>query len=128
MKGTIKDQTKKLKQIDERSKKTQQVIEPLNSSRAEDMLPDGGRTEQGTGLGGSPLLPREKALAQERKKLKPQITDFDILEVVGIGNFGKVHKAFNKRENRVCALKILKKESVAQMKHVDHIINEREVL
>ena len=71
MKSAIKDQPKKLKQIDERSKKTQQMIEQFNNSRAELMLPDGGRTEHGTGLGASPLLRREKALAQERKKLKP---------------------------------------------------------
>lgn len=37
-------------------------------------------------------------------------------------------KAYNKKENRLCALKVLNKESVAQMKHVEHIINEREVL
>jgi serine/threonine protein kinase len=49
-------------------------------------------------------------------------------EVVGIGGFGKVHKAYNKRSGMTCALKVLKKESVAAMKHVDHIINEREVL
>jgi serine/threonine protein kinase len=30
--------------------------------------------------------------------------------------------------NRLCALKVLKKEKVAAMKQVDHIINEREVL
>jgi len=60
---------------------------------------------------------------------KPKITDFDVQEVVGIGGFGRVYKAINKKENnRVCALKVLKKESVAQMKHVDHIISEREVL
>lgn len=48
--------------------------------------------------------------------------------MVGIGNFGKVYKAYNKFEGRDCALKILKKEGVAAMKHVDHIINEREIL
>ena len=60
--------------------------------------------------------------------MKPKITDFDLYEVVGIGGFGKVHKAYNRRTGKVCALKMLKKESVAAMKHVDHIINEREVL
>jgi serine/threonine protein kinase len=57
-----------------------------------------------------------------------KITDFELYECVGIGNFGKVHKALNKVHNRIVAIKILKKESVAAMKHVDHIINEREVL
>ena len=62
------------------------------------------------------------------KANRPKITDFDLQEIVGIGNFGKVHKAYNNRDKRICAIKILKKESVAQMKHVDHIISEREVL
>jgi serine/threonine protein kinase len=57
-----------------------------------------------------------------------KITDFELYECIGIGNFGKVHKSLNKVHNRICALKILKKESVAAMKHVDHIVNEREVL
>jgi classical protein kinase C len=72
----------------------------------------------------SPLLKTQK----KEKAVKPKITDFDIMEVVGIGNFGKVHKAFNNKAQRICALKVLKKENVAAMKHVDHIINEREVL
>jgi serine/threonine protein kinase len=72
----------------------------------------------------SPLLKE----AKKEKAVKPKITDFDIMEVVGIGNFGKVHKAYNKKSERIVALKVLKKESVAAMKHVDHIINEREVL
>jgi serine/threonine protein kinase len=47
---------------------------------------------------------------------KAQISDFKILDLVGTGNFGKVHKAFNLKQNRECALKILLKESVLQMK------------
>ena len=60
--------------------------------------------------------------------VKPKIEDFDLQEVVGIGNFGKVHKAYNNREKRVVALKVLLKESVAKMKQVEHIISEKEVL
>lgn len=59
---------------------------------------------------------------------KPCIQDFDVGNVVGAGNFAKVHKALNKKSNEWVALKILKKESVAAMKHVDHILNERNVL
>ena len=62
------------------------------------------------------------------KKLRPKITDFDVLGCVGVGNFGKVHKAINLKTNKTVALKVLVKESVAEMKHVDHVINEREVL
>jgi serine/threonine protein kinase len=48
--------------------------------------------------------------------------------VVGIGNFGKVHKAYNNKTKRVVAVKVLLKESVAKMKQVEHIISEKEVL
>jgi len=64
----------------------------------------------------------------EPKAAKPKISDFKFEGVIGVGNFGRVHKAYNRRARRPCALKVLRKESVAQMKHVDHIINELEVL
>lgn len=32
------------------------------------------------------------------KKDKPKISNFELYEVIGIGNFGKVIKAFNKKE------------------------------
>ena len=81
-------------------------------------------------LGGSPLLPKGGKTLNPAKieQEKMKITDFDILECIGIGNFGHVHKAINKVKNRTVALKILKKESVAAMKHVEHIVNERELL
>lgn len=59
---------------------------------------------------------------------KPKITDFKLDKVIGIGHFGKVLKAWNKSQKRWVALKVLKKESVAEMSHVEHVINEREVL
>jgi protein kinase A len=66
---------------------------------------------------------------EPRKKLdKPSVSDFKILELVGTGNFGKVHKSINIKHGRESALKILQKESVLQMKQVDHIISEREIL
>jgi serine/threonine protein kinase len=59
---------------------------------------------------------------------KAVITDFKVLDLIGTGNFGKVHKALNMKQCREVALKILTKESVLQMKQVDHIISEREIL
>ena len=114
-KQMMKDQASKLRAIDERYERTNQMIEHLtNTGNKAD--PD---EESGAG---SPLR------APARKKPRPKITDFKIEGVVGVGNFGKVHKAYNLREDRVVALKMLVKESVAEMKHVDHVINEREVL
>ena len=64
----------------------------------------------------------------EEGSSKPKISDFELQEVIGLGNFGKVIKAFNKMTNKLVALKVLNKDNIAQMKHVDHVINEREVL
>jgi len=115
--------------VDENNKRAHHLLDQGQNVNKGGEMPRGSSTaELGTALMGSPFSVKEKGLSPEPKKIKPKITDFDILEVVGIGNFGEVHKAFNKKENRVCALKALRKESVAQMKHVDHIINEREVL
>lgn len=60
--------------------------------------------------------------------VKPKIDDFDLHQIIGIGTFGKVHKAYNRKAERFCALKVLQKESVAKMKQVEHIISEKEVL
>ena len=60
--------------------------------------------------------------------MKMRITDFELGQVVGAGNFAKVYKSFNKKTQEWVALKVVKKENVAAMKHVDHIINERNVL
>ena len=57
-----------------------------------------------------------------------RIQDFDRRQIVGAGNFAKVYKSFNKKTQEWVVLKVVKKENVAAMKHVDHIINERNVL
>jgi hypothetical protein len=66
--------------------------------------------------------------ARETAKYKPQIQDFEGLELIGAGNFGKVFKAYNKVTREVSALKQLPKENVVAMKQADHIITECEIL
>jgi serine/threonine protein kinase len=50
------------------------------------------------------------------------------MEVVGVGNFGRVVKAKNLVEDRIVALKIIDKETVDLMKHADHLVSEKTVL
>ena len=49
-------------------------------------------------------------------------------KMIGAGNFAKVFKAYNNLCGRVCALKVIKKDNLLQMKQVDHVISERQVL
>lgn len=121
VKNVLKEQEKKLKLLDDQNKRTHKMIMQFNNR--DDPFAETGSADV-CKEAESPLLRETKKV----KVVKPKISDFDLMEIVGIGNFGKVHKAFNKKSNRLCALKVLKKESVAAMKHVDHIINEREVL
>jgi hypothetical protein len=119
IKNNLREQEKKLKLLEDQNKRTNKMIMQFNNR--EDPFQELQSAEP---LPESPLIREMK----REKVVKPKITDFDLMEIVGIGNFGKVHKAYNKRTEKVVALKVLKKESVAAMKHVDHIINEREVL
>ncbi|MGB1599220.1 MAG: hypothetical protein ACPIOQ_41105, partial [Promethearchaeia archaeon] len=129
VKTILREQEKKLKQIDAQNRRTHQMLEQFNNpgkaggQSAVDLQTAGDGNANEANGGSSPMHRHP-----EPKATKPKITDFELEGVIGIGNFGKVHKAFNKKELRVCALKVLRKESVAQMKHVDHIINELEVL
>ena len=67
-------------------------------------------------------------LNNNNNKAKPQIKDFEIGQLIGAGNFAKVFKAYNSKNERVCALKVISKENIMAMKQVDHIISERQVL
>jgi serine/threonine protein kinase len=59
---------------------------------------------------------KSEAKLSETQKRKPKIDDFEMKEIIGIGNFGRVIKALNKIDNKFRALKIVSKESVAYMK------------
>ena len=108
----------KLRAIDERYERTNQMIEHLSNLNGDNK----GEVDEESGAR-SPLRAPARV-----KKTRPKISDFKLEGVVGVGNFGRVYKAINRQANRTVALKILVKEGVAEMKHVDHVINEREVL
>ena len=102
-------------------------------SQLKDWAPDGIITEELPGIT-SALISLNKptiitpSLLTGQKHHGVNVDDFEIGQVVGAGNFSKVYKAFNKKSEQWVVLKVLRKESVAAMKHVDHIINERNVL
>ncbi|KAL7752838.1 Serine/threonine-protein kinase [Sorochytrium milnesiophthora] len=54
--------------------------------------------------------------------------DFDLLKVVGKGNFGKVLQVRKKDSGRVYAMKILNKKDIIARQEVAHTMSERNVL
>jgi protein kinase A len=59
---------------------------------------------------------------------KMSLSDFEILQTVGTGSFGRVRIARNKTSGDYVALKILKKSEILRLKQVDHIISENNIL
>lgn len=55
-------------------------------------------------------------------------SDFEFLKVIGKGSFGKVYQANHKLENKIYAIKVLKKEAIIRRNEVKHIMAERNVL
>ncbi|CAD8183052.1 unnamed protein product [Paramecium octaurelia] len=62
----------------------------------------------------------------ETKKVK--LADYDIMNTLGTGSFGRVRLAKQKSNNKYVALKILKKIEILRLKQVDHIISEFNIL
>ena len=122
-KDVIKQQEKKLLQIGQQNLKAFERIQKFNNQHF-----DSG--EKQTGGASMPDKTVEAIkISGDKKYNKPKIEDFEVKEMVGVGHFGKVYKAINKAEaDRPCVLKVLEKESVGQMKHAEHIVQEHDVL
>ncbi|CAK74108.1 unnamed protein product (macronuclear) [Paramecium tetraurelia] len=62
----------------------------------------------------------------ETKKVK--LGEYDIMNTLGTGSFGRVRLAKQKSSNKYVALKMLKKIEILRLKQVDHIISEFNIL
>lgn len=56
------------------------------------------------------------------------VDDFDLLKVIGKGSFGKVMQVRKKDNQKIYAMKVLKKEQLIARKQVAHTKTERKVL
>lgn len=68
----------------------------------------------------------EEGIKEELAPNQWKITDFEKLNTLGTGTFGRVFLV--SREGKYYALKILQKNVVVRLKQVQHTINEKEVL
>ena len=54
--------------------------------------------------------------------------DYEVLQTLGAGSFGRVRLARHKASNRYVAIKSLKKAEIIRIKQVDHVISENNIL
>ena len=59
---------------------------------------------------------------------KISITDYEFLQTVGTGSFGRVRLARHKKTNKIYAIKMLKKSEIIRLKQVDNIYSEFQIL
>ena len=67
------------------------------------------------------LLNRRKVENSKRK-----VEDFQLVRIIGAGTFGKVYLAI--LNGKSFALKILSKKRIIELKQIDHIRNEKNIL
>ena len=65
---------------------------------------------------------------KQEAKSKTSLSDFQLLQVLGKGSFGKVILVRKKGNQRLYAMKVLSKPNVVMRKQVAHTRTERQVL
>ena len=64
----------------------------------------------------------------KKKKLKVKIKEFEKLNTVGLGSYGRVCLCKKKKSGKVYVMKILKKNDIIKQKQVDHVYSEYTIL
>lgn len=67
-------------------------------------------------------------VASSKYNSKVSINDFELLQTVGVGSFGRVKLCSHKKTSKVYVMKILKKAEIVNKKQVDHVYSEYNIL
>lgn len=59
---------------------------------------------------------------------KLNLNEFEFLQTIGTGSFGRVRLGRHKNTNKIYAIKMLKKIEVLRLKQADHIYSEYNIL
>lgn len=59
---------------------------------------------------------------------KISLSEFEFLQTIGTGSFGRVRLGRHKKTNKIYAIKMLKKAEIIRLKQVDHIYSEYNIL
>ena len=78
------------------------------------------QSEQGTLR--SSFQSKDSDESKQQKKI--QFKDFDIIEVIGEGSFGRVYKGKKKDDGQIFALKVMKKQDLLSKNQVKYALSE----
>ncbi|ORZ12813.1 camp-dependent protein kinase 10 [Absidia repens] len=70
----------------------------------------------------------QQASAYEQASLTRNVHNYTLLDTLGTGTFGRVYLTKEQIQNKIYAVKVLKKADVVRLKQVEHINSERYVL
>jgi len=105
-------------------------VEALNGAKRalerqlqEDRTPRGG-TSNGNGSSKPPVDP----LHGDEPTIRVTIKDFDLLNVVGKGSFGKVMQVRKKDSGKIYAMKVLSKKTILDRGELEHTRAEKNIL
>mmetsp|Transcript_73428 Transcript_73428/g.153268 ORF Transcript_73428/g.153268 Transcript_73428/m.153268 type:complete len:348 (+) Transcript_73428:197-1240(+) len=60
--------------------------------------------------------------------ISPKLEDFEMLDTLGTGTFGRVRLCKQRSTGKHFALKVLKKSEVIRLKQVEHVMSEKKIL
>lgn len=103
----------------------QQSITPIASS--DTALLQISNNVENTQLSPIKSQPVTKHKRKVAKRRKVSLDNFILLKVLGKGNFGKVILSKSKNSNRLCAIKVLKKDSILQNHDIESARAEKKV-
>jgi len=64
----------------------------------------------------------------ESDHVKEELSDFEFLNLVGAGTFGRVYRVKSKVTAKEYAIKVLKKSIIVRLKQIEHVKNETQIL
>jgi len=65
---------------------------------------------------------------KEDKPKKVKLSDFEKMQTVGLGSFGRVRLCRYKKNDKIYVMKILKKMEIIKQKQIDHVYSEFNIL
>lgn len=98
------DKASEIRTATEQSEKYKKELNESNADYAKHYFKSGAVSRSNSDT--SPVINKSKFVGEKKTRITD---DYELLEVLGEGSFGRVRKCKNKCSNRICAVKIIKK-------------------